>query len=44
MIEKKIPSTTSGSVYGSIKALAQKGLVEGRETDEGTKGWHPRAA
>ncbi|MBZ5677117.1 MAG: hypothetical protein LAP61_22970 [Acidobacteriia bacterium] len=36
-------STTSGSVYAATKSWVAKGLVEGKPTDEGTIGWHPRA-
>lgn len=41
VIRRKIPTTTSGSVYQSIKALVRNRLVDGQQTDEGTKGWHP---
>ena len=41
VIRQKIPTTTSGSVYQSAKALVRDGLVKGQQTDEGTIGWHP---
>ena len=42
VIRQKVPTTTSGSVYQSAKALVRDGLVKGKQTDEGTIGWHPR--
>jgi hypothetical protein len=44
VIRQKVPTTTSGSVYQSAKALVRDGLVKGQQTDEGTIGWHPRTA
>ena len=43
-IRQKFPTTTSGSCYQSIKSWVKARLVEGKQTDEGTIGWHPRAA
>jgi hypothetical protein len=43
-IRQKIPTTTSGSVYQAIKSWVKKRVVEGKQTDEGTIGWHPRSA
>jgi hypothetical protein len=44
VIRHKVPTTTSGSVYQAIKSWVKKDLVKGQQTDEGTMGWHPRAA
>lgn len=41
IIQKKIPTTTSGSVYQAIKSWVAKGAVDGRTTDAGPKGWYP---
>ena|SRR5689334_13016019 len=41
LIQKKIPTATSGSCYTAIKSWVAKGLVEGRPTEPGPKGWYP---
>ena len=40
-IKQQIPTTPSGSCYTAIKSWVAKGIVEGRSTEAGPKGWFP---